>query len=183
MNQTKIESGKVYEVTIGKNTTSVRVIRVDRRVNGQLAFECVNTKTDKSMLIADAARFVKEIKPSKSILQTVGDAVGSILPKGKKTKVETVAETTNDTPKKERAKTVREDGTVSGIEAALIILRESGEPMNIKTIMEKINERGLAKLAGKTPSATISAAMQREISHKADASRFIKAGKGLFAAR
>ena len=182
MNQNKIEAGKVYEVTIGKNTTSVRVIRVDRRVNGQLAFECVNTKTDKSMLIADAARFVKEIKPSKSILQTVGEAVGSILPKGKKAKTEAVTEA-EDAPKKERAKTVREDGTVSGIEAALIILRESGEPMNIKQIMEKINERQLARLAGKTPSATISSAIQRDIIKLGDESRFVKAGKGLFAAR
>ena len=54
--------------------------------------------------------------------------------------------------------------------------------MNIKQIMEKINERSLANLAGKTPGATVSAAIQREISHKPD-SRFEKAGKGLFRAK
>ena len=69
------------------------------------------------------------------------------------------------------------------LEAALIVLRESSEPMNIKQIMEKINERGLAKLAGKTPSATISAAIQRDIILRKEESRFTKAGKGLFAAR
>ena len=62
-----------------------------------------------------------------------------------------------------------------------MVLKDSGEPMNIKTIMEKINERGLAKLAEKTPSATISAAIQMEIKRKNEVSRFVKSGKGLFA--
>ncbi len=77
------------------------------------------------------------------------------------------------------------DGRVTAeqINAAYEVLKEAGEPMNIKQIMEKINERGLAKLAGKTPAATVSAALQREISTKQEASRFEKAGKGLFRAK
>ena len=185
MDTKKIESGKVYEITVGKNATNVKVVNIERRVNGQLAFECLNVKTDKPMLIVDAKRFVREIKPPKSALQTVVEAVGSILPKGKKAKAETATanETPTEEPKKERAKAVRDNGTVSGIDGAFLVLKDAGEALNIKQIMERINERGLCDLKGLTPDATISAAIQRDIIKRGDESQFVKAGKGLFAAR
>lgn len=63
MKANKIEPGKTYEISVGKNITSVRVERVERRVNGTLVFHCENTKTGKTMTVADAERFHKEIKP------------------------------------------------------------------------------------------------------------------------
>ena len=155
MNAKKIEEGKVYEVKVGKNTTTVQVAGIERRVNGQVVFDCLNVKTNKRMTVSDAKRFVKEVKPKNETAEA----------------------------KPARVRQPRPDGTVSGIEAALIVLRESGEPMNIRQIMEAINERNLAKLPGKTPGATVSAAIQREISKKGENSRFYKAGKGLFAAK
>ena len=153
----KIEAGKIYEITIGKNRTSVNVLKVERRVNGQLVYDCENLKTNKRMIVSDTARFLREIKPEKP----------AKAEKPEKTKTATKIE--------------RADGTYSGLTAAFIVLRDAGEPLNIRQIMERINERGLANLAGKTPSATVSAAIQRDI--KNPASRFTKAGKGLFAVR
>ena len=155
MKTQKIEAGKIYEITIGKNTTTVKVIEVERRVNGQLVFHCENTKTGKCLVVSDAKRFLREIKAEKPA------------------KVEKVVKT----------KTERPDGKVSGLTAAYIVLKDADEPLNIRQIMERINERGLAKLAGKTPGGTVSAAMQREIQNKQSDSRFEKAGKGLFAVR
>ena len=188
MKPDRIESGKVYEVTVGKNATNVTVVTIKRRVTGQLVFECTNVKSDKPMVITDVKRFVREIKPekpAKTALQTVVEAVGSILPKGKKAKVETATanETPTEEPKKERAKAVREDGRVSGLDGAYLVLKEASEALNIKQIMERINERNLCNLQGKTPAGTVSAALQREIKVKGTESRFVKAGKGLFAAR
>lgn len=190
MNAKKIEQNKQYEITIGKNVTVVRVVDIERRVNGSLVFQCENVKTGKAMSVADADRFRKEIKPEKKASNPIGNAAKKIIdalgigPGSAKAKEEVTAlETKNDDAKTPRTRTPREDGTVSGLEAALIVLKDAGEPMNIKAIMEKINERGLAKLNGKTPAATISAALQREINAKADNSRFEKAGKGLFIAR
>ena len=158
MKAQKIEAEKIYEITIGKNNrTSVKVLKVERRVNGQIVYDCLNTNTNKRVTVSDAARFVREIKPEKP----------AKAEKPEKTK--TVA------------KTERADGTYSGLTAAFIVLRDAGEPLNIRQIMERINERGLANLAGKTPSATVSAAIQREL--KNPTSRFVKAGKGLFAIR
>ncbi len=190
MNAKKIEQNKQYEITIGKNVTVVRVVDIERRVNGSLVFQCENIKTGKAMVIADSERFRKEVKSEKKASNHIGNAAKKIIvalgigPGSAKAKEEAeVHETKNDDAKTPRPRAPREDGTVSGLEAALIVLRESGEPMNIKQIMEKINERGLAKLAGKTPGATISAALQRDINSKAENSRFEKAGKGLFRAK
>jgi len=151
MKTPKIEAEKVYEITVGKNTTTVKVLKVERRVNGTLVYDCLNIKTDKRMTVSDAKRFLREIKPEQ--------------------------------PLKTGTKKERSDGTVSGIEAAYIVLKDAAEPLNIRQIMEQINQQGLAKLSGKTPWATVSAAMQREIGIKGTASRFVKTGKGLFAAR
>ncbi|GHT19882.1 hypothetical protein FACS1894189_8850 [Planctomycetales bacterium] len=45
MKADKIEESKVYELKIGKNITTVKVVHIERRVNGQLAFVCENTNT------------------------------------------------------------------------------------------------------------------------------------------
>lgn len=71
---------------------------------------------------------------------------------------------------------------VSLLDAAATVLAERGEPMRAKRIVEAVVERGLwAPGAGKTPHATLHAAMMREIAAKAGASRFRKVGRGLFA--
>ena len=178
MKANKIEQNKQYEITIGKNTTVVRVVEIERRVNGSLVFQCENVKTGKPMSIASADRFRKEVKLEKKASNPIGNAAKKIIDAlgigpGSATakEVETVLET-----KKER-------GKLSGINAAYEALREAGEPLNIKQIMERINERNLAKLNGKTPGSTVSAALQMEIKRKGSESRFEKAGKGLFRAK
>jgi len=55
--------------------------------------------------------------------------------------------------------------------------------MRAKQIVEAVVERGLWKLgAGKTPHATLYAAMIREISKKGKDARFEKIDRGLFKA-
>jgi len=81
---------------------------------------------------------------------------------------------------KTRNKTVREDGTMSGLDAAAKVLADAGEPLNCKTIVERAVAKGYWKSGGKTPSSTVYAAILREIQKKGDASRFVKAERGLF---
>lgn len=75
-----------------------------------------------------------------------------------------------------------EPKAISGLDAAAQILREAGEPMNAQDLIALILERGLWKTEGKTPAATIYAAMIREIKAKGSASRFQKVDRGRFAA-
>ncbi len=81
---------------------------------------------------------------------------------------------------KPRKKADRADGTMSGLDAAAKVLADAGEPLNCKTILERAIEKGYWKTGGKTPSATVYAAILREIQKKGDASRFAKADRGMF---
>jgi len=69
----------------------------------------------------------------------------------------------------------------SGLAAAAEVLKAKGQPMGCKDIVETMLAKGMWKTGGKTPAATISAAIGREIVTKGKESRFIKADRGLFA--
>lgn len=69
---------------------------------------------------------------------------------------------------------------ISGLDAAHQILTDAGEPMRCGDMVEKMLADGLWKTGGKTPAATIYAAIVREISTKGTASRFKKTDRGLF---
>ena len=72
---------------------------------------------------------------------------------------------------------------VSLLDAAATVIADSKTPMQAKQIVEAVVERGLWKPgAGKTPHATLYAAMTREITAKGDDARFRKVGRGQFTA-
>ncbi|MBI2191985.1 MAG: winged helix-turn-helix domain-containing protein [Planctomycetes bacterium] len=71
-------------------------------------------------------------------------------------------------------------GTMSGLDAAAKVLGDAGEALNCKVIVERTLEKGLWKTGGKTPSATVYAAIIREIAKKGGESRFQKAERGMF---
>jgi hypothetical protein len=74
-------------------------------------------------------------------------------------------------------------GRLSALDAAARVLAESVEPMGARDLIKAMAERGLwASPAGKTPDATLYAAIIREIAKKGEASRFVKVRRGLFAA-
>jgi len=78
-------------------------------------------------------------------------------------------------PRKPRSK-----GAGSGLDAAAKVLADATEPLNAKGIVERMLSKGIWKTNGKTPHATIHAAISREIARKGSASRFKKAGRGQF---
>ncbi len=69
---------------------------------------------------------------------------------------------------------------LSGLDAAAKVLAGAGKPMRCAEIVERVLARGLWKSGGKTPGATMNAAMIREIRDKGKQSRFRKAARGLF---
>jgi hypothetical protein len=71
---------------------------------------------------------------------------------------------------------------LSGLDAAALVLRDAGEPLNAQDLLARILERGLWTTAGKTPAATLYAAMLREVQAKGSASRFQKVDRGRFSA-
>ncbi len=68
----------------------------------------------------------------------------------------------------------------SGLDAAATVLAEAGEPLNTAEMVKRMLEQGLWSTGGKTPAATIYAAIIREISVKGEQSRFRKTDRGHF---
>lgn len=72
---------------------------------------------------------------------------------------------------------------LSAISAAAKVLADAGKPMRAKEMIEAASAKGLwSSPKGKTPEATLYAAIIREIAAKGKAARFSKVERGLFAA-
>ncbi len=75
------------------------------------------------------------------------------------------------------------NGKLSGLDAAGQILAKAKEPMGCKEIVEQAIEQKLWSPGGKTPGATLYAALHREIQHKGKDARFQKVARGRFQLR
>lgn len=113
-------------------------------------------KASKPRMSADAARAEGAAK------------VKAALANGKKPKAPNAGK-----PAKERRP--------SGLDLAAKVLAASKEPLAAKTIAERAIAAGW-KTSGKTPHATLYAAIIREIAAKGTSARFKKADRGLFTA-
>ena len=104
--------------------------------------------------------------------------------RGKKTPAETPIVTTAEagTPLPVSKKTrMRDDGTMSLLDAAAKVLGDAKEPLNCKTIVDRALEVGYWKTGGKTPASTLNAAINVEIKKKGDSARFVKEDRGQYA--
>jgi hypothetical protein len=72
------------------------------------------------------------------------------------------------------------DGKMSGLDAAAKVLAEAGQPLNCKALVERMLTAGLWRTSGKTPQATIYAAMTREEKLRGKESRFRRVARGMF---
>ena len=92
------------------------------------------------------------------------------------------AKGTKAAPKKAPAK--KREGKMSALDAAAQVLAESKEPLNAKTMIEQMSAKGLwTSPGGKTPHATLYAAILREINDKGKEARFEKVDRGQFTRR
>ncbi|MCK4873269.1 MAG: winged helix-turn-helix domain-containing protein [Phycisphaerales bacterium] len=72
------------------------------------------------------------------------------------------------------------DKRLGVLAAAEQVLRRSKTPMRCREIIAAILKQSLWTTSGKTPEATLHAAIIREIANKGKDSRFEKTGRGLF---
>lgn len=119
-----------------------------------------------------------EVPTAKEVANTSHSATPTPHTKAKRPKAEKAAKAreAKATPKRE-AKAKRP----SGIDLAAKVLSSAKEPLNSKTIAERVLEAGWST-SGKTPHATLYAAMIREIAAKGKDARFKKTDRGLFTA-
>ena len=85
-------------------------------------------------------------------------------------------------PEKKQPEKDAKPKRLSALDAAAQVLQKADTPMSSKALIAAMAEQNLWKSpAGKTPHATLYAAMLREISAKAGDARFKKVDRGLFA--
>lgn len=83
-----------------------------------------------------------------------------------------------------KPKPAAEPGKMTALDAAAKVLAETGMPMSCIELIDMMAANGYwTSPNGLTPSATLYAAMIREISVKGDQSRFKREGAGKFALR
>jgi hypothetical protein len=104
----------------------------------------------------------------------------------KNTKTKATANSEAAKPAKAQAKRSRaetETKRTSALDAAVRVLAGTGQPMNSKELIDQMATKGYwTSPGGKTPHATLHAAISREIKVKGKDSRFAKAGPGKFTA-
>jgi restriction system protein len=93
---------------------------------------------------------------------------------------EAAAAPATDTPKTKKQRAKKNDGKMSGLDAAHKVLVEAGTPMKTKDMVDTAAAKGYWTSGGKTPAATIYAAIIREIAKKGAEARFKKTDRGLF---
>jgi len=83
-------------------------------------------------------------------------------------------------PKKAKAPKKPKKG-VAALDAAFLILSKSDEPMRPRDLIVIMAEKGLwTSPVGRTPAATLTASLLREIMRKGPESRFAKAAPGKY---
>ncbi|MBW7905291.1 MAG: winged helix-turn-helix domain-containing protein [Phycisphaerae bacterium] len=176
---------KKSEVTIGSVYTakvSGKIVRV--RLDGENrhgGWDATNLETKKKVRIRSAARLRAEATGKRGRSATAAAEV-------------TPVEAANDAPatgakRAARAKRVKQPATaadakpkrVSALDAAAQVLQASGQAMRSGEMIAAMAEQGLwSSPNGKTPEATLYAAILREITAKGPQARFRKVERGKF---
>ncbi len=171
MKKTDVKINATYLVKVAGNLVPVR-IDAEHANGGWLG---TSRKTGKQIRIKSPQRLRKRLDDAAPVANTAKPA----------TKHATDAPQ-RDTAKR-RAKGGKRDTDgekpMSLLDAAAHLLSlGTGDPMRCKDIVDLAIGRGLwTPGKGKTPAATLHAAISREIKTKGDASRFVKAERGKFA--
>lgn len=85
-------------------------------------------------------------------------------------------------PRQPKARPEPKPKKLSALDAAARVLQESGQPMSARELVEAMASKGYwTSPGGRTPAATLYAAITREIASKGATSRFRKTDKGRFA--
>jgi hypothetical protein len=147
----QINAGETWNVQNGNNKMQVVVLGENTEKGGYN----IRTTSGKEQRVGSVERFVEK----------VADAPN--------------AQPETDAPKSKRGR--KPLGQMSLLDAAVTVLRESGEPMQVKDITAAVLKRGLAQTGGKTPAATLSASMGREVAERGEDARFAKVSRGTYA--
>ena len=156
MKKSEVKVGGVYTAKVSDRLVPVRIDSAHSRQG----WNATNTATGKRVHIKSAQRLRGPAKADKPKPAAVAKAPAK-----------KPAATKDAKPKR-----------TSALDAAAQVLKKAGKPMRSQELIAAMSEQGLWKSpGGKTPHATLYAAMLREIANKGTKARFKKIDRGLFA--
>ena len=178
MKKNEVKVGSAYLAKVSDKVVPVRITGT----SGHGGWDAVNEATGKKVRIKSAQRL-------RGPAPGAGKAVAAAAPTAAPTAAQgakpdgKAAKDAKAAPKALKAKreAKKRDG-LSGLDAAAKVLADAGKPMNTKEMVEKMLADGLWKTGGKTPAATIYAAILREVRAKGKDARFRKTDRGQFEA-
>ena len=183
-----------------KNTTTTKAKTAKAESKNRPAPNAATT----SATVAEGVTTPPEVPPSAPAPQTPTSGANNAKLKGRKHKsgitivgeepaeiaaAQAAEEGNAPAPKEKKAKAPKEPKApkppkvkrLSALDAAAQVLAGSKVPMRAKEMIAEMEAKGLWKSpGGKTPSATLYAAIIREISAKASEARFKKVDRGMF---
>ncbi len=164
MKKNEIKVGGMYRAKVSDKIVTVRIDSTHTKGG----WNATNTATGKRIRIRSAQRLR-------------GAANGAAKAKGG-TKTGTTTKATTKKAKSTKATGEKKAKRVSALDAAAQVLAKAGKPMRAKELIAAMAEQGLWKSpAGRTPHATLYAAMLRESRDKGSASRYKRVDRGQFA--
>jgi len=183
MKKNEVKVGGLYTSKVSDKLVTVRI----DSTHSQGGWNATNTRTGKRIRIKSAQRLRGEAK--KTTKAEVPEAADTAVANDEKAEAAGKAAclraphrlaTRKAKPRKVGGK--RKTKRVGALDAAAQVLAQAEKPMRAQELIAAMAEQGLwSSPAGKTPHATLYAAMLREVGTKGDAARFRKVDRGLFA--
>ncbi len=177
MKAAEVQIGGEYETRIGKETVQVRILA--EKASG--GWTGLNLATKKKVFIS-MARLLRDPGTTGASTTMEGDLTVVEVPQAT---VEVINEPDAKTARKKKAteESASHAKKTSQIQAALQVLANAKEPMDCQAMVEAMSAKGLwTSPGGKTPHATLYAAILREINTKGNDARFRKVNRGQFVA-
>ena len=184
MNKSEVKIGTTYRCKVTGKLADVRITGV----SAHGGWDAVNVVTKRKVHIKSAQRLrgPAQHAPAAKRKKTCPPPAGRQVVSLAEYEAEAKAGPTDKASKKETSKGPPPKAAgrkrSSGLDAAAQVLADAGEPLNTKTMVERMLAKGLWNTNGKTPAATIYAAIIREIATKGSDARFRKVERGKFEA-
>jgi hypothetical protein len=173
MKQQDVKVGGVYAAKI---TDKVVPVRIDAE-NANGGWDGTNLTTNKKVRIKSA----RKLRGPATDPESAKDATtATTTPARAKKKTRTTGKAKSATAATGAKRGADEPERMTLMDAAVQVCREAGEPLRVKQMMRGIWDQKLWSGDGMTPSATLSAAILRDLRKGKDA-RFKKVDRGLFA--
>jgi len=170
MKKSDVKVGGTYLAKVSDKVVSVRL----EAENPHGGWDATNLATGKKVRIKSAQRLRGSAK-SKKAAKAAGPDINPTV------EIVTGQPIPAKSEKKAKKKTGDKSKRVSALDAAAEVLKASDAPMRAKELIETMAARGLwSSPNGKTPEATLYAAIIREIATKGSDARFRKTERGLF---